>query len=96
MSSRKYGIRDSFWKYILIVGYRPNEEIPYWINAADVVVAPNSANPKTPQDAAAIRWTSPMKIFEYMAACRPIVASDIPADQRDYKREKYYTISRTR
>ncbi|MBI1888945.1 MAG: glycosyltransferase family 4 protein [Candidatus Spechtbacteria bacterium] len=66
-------------KNVLIMGYRPHEEIPYWMCASDVVVSPNSLDAKTFQDEAAIYWTSPMKIFEYMASRRPIVASDTPA-----------------
>lgn len=63
----------------MVVGYRPHEEISFWIGAADAVVSPNSVDAKTFQDKAAIYWTSPMKIFEYMAGRRPIVASDTPA-----------------
>lgn len=57
-----------------IVGWRPQEEIPYWLNAADVLVLPNSA-----RTAIGSRYTSPLKAFEYLVAGRPIVASDVPA-----------------
>ena len=60
-------------------GDRPHEEIPLWLKAADVVVAPNSQSAETSQGIAAIKWTSPMKVFEYMSSRRPMVVSDIPA-----------------
>lgn len=57
-----------------IVGHRPYVEIPYWLKAADVLVLPNSAKEKISK-----YWTSPIKMFEYMASRRPIVASDLPS-----------------
>ncbi|MCP6719474.1 MAG: glycosyltransferase family 4 protein [Patescibacteria group bacterium] len=57
---------------IRIIGHRPHSEIPYWLKAADVLVLPNSA-----KDEISKSWTSPIKMFEYMASKRPIVASDL-------------------
>ncbi len=56
------------------VGPRPHEEIPLWLKAADVLVLPNTGMQKV-----SLYYTSPMKLFEYMASGRPIVASDIPS-----------------
>ncbi|HEX2924079.1 MAG TPA: glycosyltransferase family 4 protein [Chloroflexota bacterium] len=55
-------------------GHVPPDRVPTYLAAADVVVLPNSG-----QSAASSRYTSPMKLFEYMAARRPIVASRLPA-----------------
>lgn len=57
-----------------IVGRVPHEEIPLWQAAADVLVLPNTAR----EDISA-QYTSPMKLFEYMASGRPIVASALPS-----------------
>lgn len=59
---------------IRVVGHRPHVEIPYWLKAADVLVLPNSATEKISS-----HYTSPMKLFEYMASGVPIVASDLPS-----------------
>lgn len=57
-----------------IVGYREHTEVPYWQKAADVLILPNTAK----EDISKF-YTSPMKLFEYMASKRPIIASKIPS-----------------
>lgn len=57
-----------------IVGHRPHVEISLWQAAADVLVLPNTARERI-----SALYTSPMKLFEYMASERPIVASDLPS-----------------
>jgi glycosyltransferase involved in cell wall biosynthesis len=59
---------------ILILGHQPHLKIPYYLKAADVLVLPNSGKKEISQ-----YWTSPMKMFEYMASQGPIVASDLPS-----------------
>jgi glycosyltransferase involved in cell wall biosynthesis len=54
-------------------GFVANDRLPGYLAAADVLVLPNSA--RFPQ----ARTTSPLKLFEYMATRRPIVATRIPA-----------------
>ena len=57
---------------VMVVGHRPHSEIPYWLKAADVLVLPNSGKEDISK-----YWTSPLKMFEYMASSSPIVASDL-------------------
>lgn len=59
---------------ILIVGRKPHSQIPLWLSAADVLVLPNTAKKEI-----SLLWTSPLKMFEYMASNRPIVAADLPS-----------------
>ena len=61
-------------KNILFIGHQSPKNIPYYLKAADVVVLPNSG-----QKTISVHYTSPIKMFEYMAAQRPIVASDLPS-----------------
>lgn len=67
---KQYGALEN----VLIVGYRSHDDIPYYLRAADVLVLPNSA-----LDDDARLYTSPMKLFEYMASGTPIIASDVPS-----------------
>jgi glycosyltransferase involved in cell wall biosynthesis len=59
---------------IVFLGARPYRELADNQAAADVLVLPN-----TGKDNISAQFTSPMKLFSYMAAGRPIVASDLPS-----------------
>jgi len=68
---QSFKFQVSSFKY---VAHRPHSEMPHWLKAADVLVLPNSGKYDISK-----YWTSPMKLFEYMASKRPIVASDLPS-----------------
>lgn len=62
------------YPHVHFVGYRPYREIADNQAAADVLVLPN-----TGRDSISVRFTSPLKLFTYMASGKPIVASDLPS-----------------
>lgn len=66
--------KPHFGENVLFAGQRPASEIPLWLRAADILVLPNSA--KYPISK---YYTSPMKLFEYMASGVPMVVSKLPS-----------------
>lgn len=61
-------------KNIHIIGFQPREKMPALLKSADVLVLPNSGKAKI-----SALYTSPLKLFQYMASGVPIVASDLPS-----------------
>lgn len=59
---------------ILIIGHLPQHQIPDYLKASDILVLPNSASSTISHT-----YTSPLKLFEYMASEKPIIASDLPS-----------------
>jgi glycosyltransferase involved in cell wall biosynthesis len=58
---------------VTFAGFVHRSTIPALLEQADVLVMPHSATPVSE------RYASPLKLFEYMGAGKPIVASDLPA-----------------
>lgn len=59
-------------KNILYIGKKPYNQIPIYLRAADILILPNSGKEQISRE-----FTSPMKLFEYMASGRPIIASNL-------------------
>lgn len=59
---------------VVFLGHRPRHEIPQYIKNANVLLLPN-----VPVSLESQLYTSPIKMFEYMASGVPIVASDLPS-----------------
>ena len=70
---------------IRIVNDRPYSEVPLWMKAADVCLVLG-----TKKHEYSYRYTSPMKLFEYMAAGRPILAADTPANREILSENEAY------
>ncbi|PIR97598.1 MAG: hypothetical protein COT91_00400 [Candidatus Doudnabacteria bacterium CG10_big_fil_rev_8_21_14_0_10_41_10] len=61
-------------KKIKLLGRVSPSEVPLYLASADVFVLPNSAKKDISK-----YYTSPLKLFEYMASRRPVIASKIPS-----------------
>jgi glycosyltransferase involved in cell wall biosynthesis len=59
---------------VRIDGFQPPQRVALYLAAADVGVVPNRSRPPI-----SARYTSPLKVFEAMAASLPLVASDLPS-----------------
>jgi glycosyltransferase involved in cell wall biosynthesis len=57
---------------VSFTGFVPPATIPPYLAAADLLVMP------TTDDLPYASYTSPLKLFEYLASGRPVVASDLP------------------
>lgn len=57
---------------VVILGHKNHSEVPSYLAAADMLLLPN-----IPSSAESERYTSPIKMFEYMASGVPVIASDM-------------------
>jgi glycosyltransferase involved in cell wall biosynthesis len=63
---------------LILHGHVPHGEIATYLAAFDILIAPYRSRAKIKSGADIARWMSPLKIFEYMAAQKPILSSDLP------------------
>jgi glycosyltransferase involved in cell wall biosynthesis len=76
--ARELGVPESRLRFVDRV---PNTQVPYWIRACDVATNP------FPWTEHLAYFASPLKLFEYMAAGVPIVATDLPATREVLKHD---------
>ena len=74
MAALQQFVAERQLKNIVLTGYVPYQDVPPYLSAADVLVLPNTAKVRISQE-----YTSPLKLFEYMGARRPMVAADLPS-----------------
>jgi glycosyltransferase involved in cell wall biosynthesis len=59
-------------------GHLPHGRLPGFYRQMDILLAPLQRANSVGKNYDIGRWTSPLKIFEYMAYAKPIIASDLP------------------
>lgn len=62
-----------------LVGFVPHKSVPLYLSSADLLVIPYTSRMTIQGGTIAAEFTSPIKLFEYMACCRPIVATALPS-----------------
>lgn len=62
------------FKNLILISRVPYGVVPVYLKSADVLVLPNKKG-----DIMSEEYTSPLKLFEYMASRTPIVASNLPS-----------------
>ena len=63
------------------VGFVPHNMVSKYLSCSDVLVIPYTSSMTIQGGTNAIEFTSPIKLFEYMATGRPIVATKLPTIQ---------------
>lgn len=64
---------------IVFKGFVAHSDVPLYLKASDVLVMPYTSKMTIKGGTRASNFTSPIKLFEYMAAAKPIVATSLPA-----------------
>ncbi|HTE53088.1 MAG TPA: glycosyltransferase family 4 protein [Kofleriaceae bacterium] len=82
---------------LLFHGFHPHSELGPFYDRFDLVVMPHSRDGVVGASGSSdiSRWTSPMKMFEYMASGLPMVASDLPVLQEVLRHGQNALIARS-
>jgi len=65
---------------IILVGWQPYSEIPDFLAASDICILPAYNNE-------IMRNIVPIKMYEYMAAGKPVIATALPGVMKEFGRE---------
>ena len=63
---------------IRFLGFIQNNKLPGHLASCDILLMPHQVNAGIGSGKSIAKWTSPMKMFEYMASGRVIISSDLP------------------
>jgi glycosyltransferase involved in cell wall biosynthesis len=63
---------------LTLLGFVPNERLPIIQAACDILLLPHERHVSASSGGDIARFTSPMKLFEYLATGRAILSSDLP------------------
>src|SRR3989344_1304285 len=67
-------VKTKSLKNVIILGHKKKKDIPKYLKCSDILLLPN-----IPVSEESTKYTSPIKMFEYMASNRPIIASNLPS-----------------
>lgn len=73
---REFLKKENLTDRIILLPHRSHREIPQILASASVLAVPTSAKEQMGE-----KETSPIKIFEYLGAQKPIVASEVPSSR---------------
>lgn len=76
----EYWKRENTKANVVFHGGQPPRNVPRWLRACDIVIAPygQKVSIGLGEEVCTTNWASPMKLFEYMAAGKAIICSDLP------------------
>ena len=86
----RFGVRE-IPANVHLKGFVPQAQVPEVIASFDIALLPNQQKVIMPNGDDIGNWTSPMKMFEYMAVGKAILASDLPVlrEVLEHRRNAY-------
>jgi glycosyltransferase involved in cell wall biosynthesis len=79
---RKLEIKEQHLRNVRLEGFVPNAQVPLYLSASDVLLMPYSPHLYS------AAYMCPMKMFDYMAAKRAILGTDLPAVRQVMQNER--------